>query len=195
MDQKQQILAMYHDLLIASGVIYDDKQRTYYVFNNQDVLFSIKYSRFPEQYELNRSDLLMSEYKKNNLNTELIPNLSDLYSWVLFQSVIFDFHKNANKNVEQLYNKTLVHSDIEFEQTTFFERYNVYGQGRHLYTIAYDPNRKKYGFKRNSKMNVIYYTLDIPIEKKPDYAKLYERVKQQFLAQCALENIQHIDEI
>ncbi len=192
-DISAQMTKMYQELLLVSGVHYEKNH--FFVFNNSGVLFDIHYDRFFGEYEIDRSPLLLDEYKKRNLDTELILEPGELYSWVNFQYEFYKMFKTKDKNPDNLFNKTLPHTNIVFNPSKNFETYRVFGMEILLYEIGYNPTTKKYGIKRHDQMKVLYETLGMPISKQPDYVKLYKRVKDMYMAQCVMENIQHIDEI
>ncbi|MBQ7409090.1 MAG: hypothetical protein IJV03_00835 [Alphaproteobacteria bacterium] len=193
-DISAQITKMYQELLLLSGVHY--KENHFFVFNSSGVLFDIHYDRcFGGEYEIDRSPLLMAEYKKRNLDTELILEPDELYSWVNFQYEFYKMFTTKDKNPDNLFNKTLPHTNIVFNPSKNFETYRVFGMEFLLYEIGYNPTTKKYGIKKHDQMKVLYETLGMPISKQPDYVKLYKRVKDMYMAQCVMENIQHIDEI
>ena len=192
-DISAQMTKMYQELLLLSGVHYEKNH--FFVFNSSGVLFDIHYDRFLGEYEIDRSPLLLDEYKKRNLDTELILEPDELYSWVNFQYEFYKMFTTKDKNPDNLFNKTLPHTNIVFNPSKNFETYRVFGMEILLYEIGYNPTTKKYGIKRHDRMKVLYETLGMPISKQPDYVKLYKRVKDMYMAQCVMENIQHIDEI
>ena len=75
----------------------------------------------------------------------------------------------------------------------FIETYKIYALEQPLYAIGYNKKTNQYGFKRYSLINVLYETLQIPMESKPVYPKLYKHVKDMYLAHCALKNLKDFE--
>lgn len=191
----KQITKMYQDLLLVSGVQQIPYSPSFVVFNTQDALFQITYHNLTDEYSIDRSETLLNEYKKRKLDTNFIPDPRTLYSWVNFQHVFYGMFVKQNKDPEHLFHQTLPYTDVVFEPGKNYETYKVYGMENLLYAIGYNKTINKYGFKRYDLSKVLYETLQIPMESKPDYKKLYNSVKDMYMAQCVMENIQHIDEI
>ena len=73
-----------------------------------------------------------------------------------------------------------------------FETYMITNSGFAGFAIGHNKETHQYGFKRYELVNTLYKICGISLENKPNYASLYKRAKDYYMAQVAIENIQHL---
>lgn len=100
-----------------------------------------------------------------------------------------ELSKMGNGDISRLYTQAMVDSDINLEKRANFETYVVTYKDVIAYAVGYDPKTQKYGFKRYLLMNDVHKCGNIPLDKKPDYAKLYKQTKDFYNAQIVVQNM------
>jgi hypothetical protein len=185
---------LFSDILTHSGIQYSNTfgKEAYVVYNNAGIMFSITFNKLRDSYILGDSVLLKSKYKQYGLSADAVPNYKMIFETVAFAYKIQQFVLHTQKDFSTAYKDMLIESDIEYEKRGDFETYVVTNAGIPGYAIGYNPKTQQHGFKRYELMNTLYKVCNISPDKKPDYASLYKRVKDQYFAQTVAENIQHL---
>ena len=196
MIEKDKFTLLLSDILANSYITYASERNgdAYVVYNDDGVLFSITYKAFQKEYIFEGTNLLKSQYQKYGLPSDAKPNPHMIYDTVAFAYKTYEIIEKAAKDISFIYNKSLIDSDIIFQMRGNFETYVVMNAGIASYAIGYDKKTGKYGFKRYELVKTLYKICGIPEEKKPNYASLYQRAKDYYLAQVAAENIKHLYE-
>lgn len=189
--------ALFTNILMYSGIEYSvgDKGCAYVVYDNRGISFSISYNRFTNEYTFRGYELFKSEYAKYGLPDNASPSPQKVFDSVAFAYKIRNTVVKARQNVSVIYNDILIDSDIVFQMRGDFETYMVMNAGYSGYAICHREKDRTYGFKRYELVNTLYKICEIPMNKKPDFAALYKRTKDAYMAQVAIENIQHLYEI
>ena len=190
--EQMDINNLYRNIIQVSGIKYDQESKQYFVFNAQDVLFSIKYNGFTEEYDMFLHPVFQKTLKTYGFSPENKPHFDLVYNWVEFQNQIYKIISSHEKNVKKIFDNIIPYVDISFKMHQGFETYIAHGFGDKFYAIGYNPETKKYGFQRYEPMLAMQNHLDIPLSSKPDYENLYNRTKDMFLAQIVMENIANL---
>lgn len=194
MIEQDKFSSLFSSVLANSCIKYTSERNcdAYVVYDGNSVLFTIIFDKDKHAYIFEATNLLKSLYTKYGLTPESKPNPSMVYETVAFAYKTYDMIKHAKQDISFIYNKSLIDSDIIFQMRGNFETYVVMNAGITSYAIGYDKKTGKYGFKRYELVKTLYKICGIPEERKPNYASLYKRAKDYYLAQVALENIQHL---
>lgn len=193
-NKQEKFSELFTNILIESGIEFasGDNGYSYVVYNDKGLLFYVLYHKITKQYRFSSTNLFKLEYKKYDLETTDVPDPQKVFESVAFAYKIRQIVQKAKKNVSVIYDETLIDSDVILQHRRDFETYVVMNSGFLGYAIGYNPSTKQYGFKRYELVKILYKICDIPLEKKPDYAKLYKKAKDQYMAQVAFDNIQHL---
>lgn len=164
----------------------------YVVYNNDGIMFTITFRNDMNKYEFTCTNLFKSQYAKHGLASDIKLNYAEIFSTVAFAYKIEQMVIRAQKDFSTLYNDILIDSDVIYQMRGDFETYMVTNSGIAGFAIGHNKKTGQYGFKRYELVNTLYTVCSISPDKKPNYAKLYQRVKDQYMAQVAMENIQHL---
>ena len=155
-------------------------------------MFTITFRNNMNKYEFTCTKLFKSQYAKHGLASDIKLNYAEIFSTVAFAYKIEQIAIRAQKNFSTLYNDILIDSDVIYQMRGDFETYMVINSGIAGFAIGHNKKTGQYGFKRYELVNTLYTVCSISPDKKPNYAKLYKRAKDQYMAQVAMENIRHL---
>ena len=185
---------LYRNVIQVSGVQYDPESRQYFVFDAQDVVFSIKYNAFTGEYKMLLHPNFQQTLQKYGFDPETNkPKFELVYNWVEFQNQIYKIITSHETNVKNIFDQLVPYVDVSFKMHKGFETYIAHGFGDKFYCVGYNPDTKQYGFQRYEPMISMYDYLGIPSSSKPDYQKLYDRTKQMYLTKIVIENMQNLE--
>ena len=185
---------LFSQCLIGAGIEYAATKdgEAYVAYNEDGILFTATYYKHKGKYVFGRTDLLKAKYKKYGLSHDDMPNPKMVFETLAFTYKLRKIAVKARKNVSDIYNEIMIDSDIIFQMRGNFETYMVMNSGFSGYAIGYDEKTGQYGFKRYELVETLYKICEISPDKKPDYAHLYKRTKDYYLAQEVVENIRHL---
>lgn len=184
---------LYRNIIQVSGVKYDPESRQYFIFNPQDVLFSIKYNGFTEEYYMFLHPDFQNTLQQYGFKPENKPKFELVYNWVEFQNQIYNIIASQEQNITKIFHSIIPYADVSFVMVNDFETYIAKGFDDKFYAIGYNQKTKKYGFQRYEPILSLQNHLGIPLSSKPDYENLYKRTKDMYLAQIVMENIENLE--
>ena len=193
-NEQDKFSELFSQCLINAGIEYACTKdgESYVAYNEDGILFTATYYKDKGKYVFGRTDLLKAKYKKYGLSTDNIPNPKMVFETLAFTYKLRKIVVKARKDVSEIYNEILFDSDITMQMRGDFETYMIMNNGFSGFAIGHNPKTKQYGFKRYELVNTLYKICEISPEKKPDYAKLYKKAQDYYMAQVACENMQHL---
>ena len=196
-NEQEKFSDLFSNVLTRSGIEYANGHagEAYTVYDDKGILFTITFYKYENKYVFGRTELLKPEYTKYGLSVEARPNPQMVFETIAFSYKIRQTVIKARKNFSAIYYDTLIDSDIIYQTRGDFETYMVKNSGFPGYAIGYNPKTGQYGFKRYELINTLYKICELSPETKPNYAFLYKRTKDCYMAQVAAENIQHLYDI
>ena len=188
-EEHDKFSALFSDILTYSGIQYANKPtgEAYVVYNNAGIVFSITFNKTRNSYILGKSNFLQNKYKKYGLPADAVPDHKMVFETVAFAYKTQQTVLRAQKDFNALYREVLIDSDIVYNMRGDFETYMVMNTGIPGYSIGYDEKTGKYEFKKYELINTLYTVCGIPADRKPDYASLYKRTKDYYMAQTVVE--------
>lgn len=187
--------ALFSNILTYSAIKYANNLNgeVYVVYNNYGIVFSITFNKTRNSYTLGKSNFLQNEYKKYGLPADAVPDHKMVFETVAFAYKTQQTVLRAQKDFNTLYKDALIDSDIIYNMRGDFETYMVMNNGFPGYAIGYDEKTGKYEFKKYELINTLYTVCGIPESRKPDYASLYKRTKEHYMAQTAVECMRNFE--
>lgn len=157
--------------------VYGDNGESYIAYNDNGVFFDITFHENINKY--------MIRPYGHFAGTD--PNF--IFDAMSYAFRVQELAKIGKKNINRLYTESMVDSDVFFEKRKDFETYITEYKEVTGYAIGYNPKTQQYGFKRYCLINNAYEFGNIPLDQKPDYAKLYTKTKQLYEAQMAIQSM------
>ncbi len=187
--------ALFSDILTYSGIQYANKPtgEAYVVYNNAGIVFSITFNKTRNSYTLGKSNFLQNEYKKYGLPADAVPDHKMVFETVAFAYKTQQTVLRAQKDFNTLYKDVLIDSDILYHTRGDFETYMVTNHGTPGYSIGFNPKTGKYDLTNYMLIKTLYTVCGIPESRKPDYASLYKRTKDYYMAQTVVECMRNFE--
>lgn len=102
MIQNEQVNNLFIKILCQSEIdyTYANGFYKYIVYNDKGSLFSIGFNKNIKKYGFGRTELMLKEYKKNGLSTEIKPDFPYLYNETLKR---YDIYKTMGKEFQSVF--------------------------------------------------------------------------------------------
>jgi hypothetical protein len=189
LEEHDKFSKLFSDILTFSGIQYANEPdgEAYVVYNNAGIVFSITFNKLRNSYVLKNSFFLKSKYKQYGLSADAVPDHQMVFETVAFAYKTQQTVLRAQKDFSVLYKDVLVDSKVTYNMHGDFETYMVTNAGIPGYSIGYDEKTGKYELKKYELINTLYTACGVPDTRVPNYASLYKRTKDYYIAQTVVE--------